>query len=456
MNTPDARRTLLLEAEIAPTLYRQAKPIAIGIFIIMSFGLIDTFFVSLLGTESLAAMGFAMPVTFILMNILMGFGIAAATLIAKQLGSKQVTQAHFTGMSSLLLAALCITAIALAGYFSLNSLFTFLGASGEVLQQLIDYMQVIYLGIIFLTVPMVGNGIIRGSGDMKTPSIIMGVSGLINGILDPLLIFGYGPFPALGIQGAALATVIAWFVICFYAFYVLIYRDKLLQISRRCFMQCYTQSKSILYLALPAASSNLIVPLAGTILTALIATQGHEAVAAFAIGSRVEIFAMIIFMSLSAALTTFSGQNLGASQFHRVERAINLSLRFSLISALVLYALLALASSWIAGIFSEDARVIEITILFFLIVPASFPFQASILVIGGFLPVLHRPLDALLINICRLLVFSIPLGYVAISYAGIGWFFTAIIISNALAYVLALYILTTRMRSDGMRLSLRG
>ncbi|MEF1304143.1 MATE family efflux transporter, partial [Vibrio owensii] len=201
----------LLTAPIPDTLRKMTVPMTMGMIAILMFNLVDTFFISLLGTQALAAISYTFPVTFAVNCITMGIGMGLSTNIGRLLGQGHASQAARFTSHGLLLAVVLVTIASTLGFFTIEPLFRLLGAKEDSIPLIEQYMQVWYLTIPLLVIPMAGNSAIRATGDTKTPAKIMMLAGLINGILDPLLIFGYGPFPELGIQGAAIASAFSWF-----------------------------------------------------------------------------------------------------------------------------------------------------------------------------------------------------------------------------------------------------
>ncbi len=172
-----------------------------------------------------------------------------------------------------------------------------------------QYMEVWYLTIPLLVIPMAGNAAIRATGDTKTPAKIMMLAGAINGMLDPLLIFGPGPFPELGVKGAAIASAISWAGALTMSGYILVRRDKLLSLPSPSHIR--QDFKEILNLGAPAAFSNALNPLSGAVLMAMLAAQGTASVAAYGAAQRVESLLLIVMMSLCSVLTPLMAQNLG-------------------------------------------------------------------------------------------------------------------------------------------------
>ncbi|MDX1353660.1 MAG: MATE family efflux transporter, partial [Thiomicrorhabdus sp.] len=191
----------LLNSPILPTLKKMTIPMIFGMITLMMFNLVDTFFISLLGTEPLAAVSFTFPVTFTVISLAIGLGIGTSAVIAKALGSDKLDEARFDASIALLISVVLVFCLSVVGYVFITPIFELLGAGQQVLPLIHDYMSVWFLGSVFLITPMVGNSVLRARGDTKTPSLVMGGAGLINAVLDPILIFGLGPMPALGIQG---------------------------------------------------------------------------------------------------------------------------------------------------------------------------------------------------------------------------------------------------------------
>lgn len=164
----------------------------------------------------------------------------------------------------LFLAVILVTLLAVLGALTIEPLFTLLGASAELISLIHDYMLIWYLTVPMLVIPMVGNAAIRTTGDTKTPSLVMGVAGLVNGVLDPLLIFGPGPFPEWGIRGAAIATSLSWLMAMLVSLHILRQREQLLSWRLSPRPQRLAHWRALLQVAVPASFTNMLNPLAST------------------------------------------------------------------------------------------------------------------------------------------------------------------------------------------------
>jgi len=421
----------LLTAPIGPVLKKMTKQVLFGMLMLMSFNLIDTYFIGLLGTESLAAISFTFPVTFTIISLSIGLGIGTSAVIAKARGADLLEQAKDDGLGALILSFILVAVLAVIMYSFTNEIFTLLGAKPDLLPLIHEYMDIWYIGAVFLMSPMVGNAILRASGDAKTPSIIMAVSGLINAVLDPLLIFGLGPFPELGIQGAAIASVIAWgfgFVI---VIYILAVKRKLIWIRWIPITQFIAVSRRVLRIGLPAAGANMLTPIAMAVLTAMIAVHGNAAVAGFGVGTRLESIASMVVLALSMTLPPFISQNFGAGQWDRVEQAYKSVIKFVMLWQLAVYLVLAAVAGYIAMAFGkDDPEVMEVIKLFIWTLPLSYGFQGIIILSNSSLNALHKPMKALALSIVRLFIFYVPFAYIGSVYFGLVGLFVGALIGN--------------------------
>ena len=177
----------LTEGQVPIQLLRLTLPMIWGVLSVLAFSLADTYFVAQLGTKELAAMSFTFPVVTILGSIAMGLGTGASSVIARVIGRGEHQQVQRLTTDSLLLSLLIVSILASLGLITINPLFATLGAELELLPLIRDYMNIWYLGMVFLVVPMVGNSVIRASGNTVLPSLIMTLAAGVNILVDPLL-----------------------------------------------------------------------------------------------------------------------------------------------------------------------------------------------------------------------------------------------------------------------------
>jgi putative MATE family efflux protein len=406
----------------------------------------------MLGTQELAAISFTFPVTFTVISLNIGLGIGTSAIIAKLLGAGQRDQAKETATGALMLTMVLAIILAIIGVMSIEPIFRMMGADENQLVLIHEYMLVWYGAGMFLAMPMVGNSVLRASGDTKTPSYVMAFGGLINVVLDPLLIFGWGPVPAFGIQGAAIATLISWAVGLFYILYLLAVKRKLIEAKFLNWQQLKRSSGGILKIGLPAAGANMLTPISAGIVTAIVAGYGPEAVAAWGVGGRLESIASIVVLSLSMSLPPFISQNFGANKLERVGQAYSLCVKFVIVWQLIIFAILALLSGVIANIFTNEPKVISTIVLFLLIVPLGYGLQGVTILTNSSFNAMHMPLSAFLLNGMRLFVFFVPFSFIGSYWFDLPGLFWAAVLANitvgCLAFIWFKTILASRFKQS--------
>lgn len=427
------RKARLIEGPVGKMLFNMTVPMVFGIAAIIMFNLIDTFFIAQLGINELAAISFTFPVVLVVGSLALGLGQGAAAVISQAIGKGDYDRVQRLTTDSLILSLILVGIFIIVGILTIDPLFSLLGATPEIIVLIRQYMMIWYLGMLFVVVPMVGNSAIRATGDTKTPSIIMIIAALVNFVLDPLLIFGLGPFPRLGLAGAAIATVTARATTLVISIWVLYYRDKMITLKIPALKEVVESWKSILYIALPSAGSRIIIPIGMGVITRIVSAYGAEAVAAFGVASRIELVAIMVFMALGAVIAPFVGQNWAAGRLDRVYLGRKYTNIFSMAWGAAMLVLLAIIARPVATVFSTSPIVINTVILYLTIVPVGIGYQGVFLLSTTSLNVLNRPLHAAALSVMQMFVLYIPLAYLGSYLFGLAGVFSAVPITYFIA-----------------------
>jgi putative MATE family efflux protein len=354
-----ADRRDLTTGPVAKHLARLGAPMILGIFAVLSVSLADTWFLGQRGTEPLAAISFAFPVVLTLSSLGIGLSAGAASVVSRALGADDGDQVKRLATDSLLLGVAFVLTISVAGWLLTPALFRLLGAEGAIHELIVTYMRIWFFGLPFLVVPMIANGLIRANGDSVAPSAIMITAALVNGGLDPVLIFGLGPIPELGIAGAAWATVIARVITFLASVGVLVFRERLVTLTRPALAVLMRSWKEVLQVGIPAAGSNILNPLGITAVTGLLASYDPETVAAFGVATRLESGLSIPMLALSAAIGPVAGQNWGRRREDRTRRAMRDSFLFDLGWSVLIGLVFLLGADGLVAPFSEEPAVTD-------------------------------------------------------------------------------------------------
>lgn len=433
----------LLEGSVKGHLARMTLPGIGGMLAIMIFNLTDTWYVSRMGTAPLAAMGLTFAVVMIVGALAMGFSAGAASIISRALGAGNRKLAARTVSDGLVLTVVGTMAISAIGYLTIDPLFTLLGAEGEVLDLVRDYMQIWFLFSVAAIMPPVSDGCLRAAGDMVRPVIVMILCALLNVILDPIFIFGWGPVPAMGMKGAAIATVISRALGGSASLVILHVKHRLIAWTVPHIGELLQSWREIVRLGIPAAITQALNPVAQGFYIRLAAEVGGvQAVAAMATGTRIEAFILIIAMAYGTAIVPFVGQNFGAEAHHRVQEVRRISARFALLYSGIAFLLLLPTAKFMSGWFSDDPLIIHLSVVYLVIAVIGHSGVYLSMWLSQLLNVIGRPRPVMGINISRVFLLIIPLTLLGSRLAGFPGLVAGIALGNLLAGALAYF--TTR------------
>jgi Na+-driven multidrug efflux pump len=262
-----------------------------------------------------------------------------------------------------------------------------------------------------------------------------------------MLIFGFGPFPELGVTGAAIATVISRGLTFCFAMYVLAIREKVITFNKVKIQVILESWKTILYIGVPNAIAKMIIPLGVGIITGLVATFGIEVVAGFGVATRVEFLALSVVMALSSVIPVFVGQNFGANKLKRIEEGVKMSEQFSIVFGILMYGLLFVLARPISHLFTQEKIVSDTVVLYLRIVPLGYTFQGILQILNGALNALHQPIKASLLNLTQMLVVYIPLAVWSSKTFGIVGIFVSLVASYFIVGTIGHYLFKSSLKN---------
>ncbi|MDX9800534.1 MAG: MATE family efflux transporter [Spirochaetia bacterium] len=454
-------KAVLTEGSVGKLLVKLTIPMIFGILGMVIYNLVDTFFVGRLGKDQLAALSFTFPVVLIIGSISHGLGIGTSALVSRAIGENDYNRVKRLATDSLVLSLIIVASFVVLGLLTIEPLFSLLGAGEKIIPYIKEYMSVWYIGMIFVVVPMVGNNIIRATGDSKTPGVIMMIGALLNGVLDPILIFGSSAIPLLstftaflgfeippfGIRGAAAATLIGRSLTFMVAIYVLTVRERVISFKKPRVREVLESWKEILSIGIPNTATRMIIPIGAGVITRIISSQGALAVAGYGIATRIEFFALASVNALSSIIGPFVGQNLGAGRIERVREGIKKGNLMSIILGGFFFALLFIFAGKIASVFSSDPFIVSTASLYLRIVSAAYGLQGIYLVSVPVLNVFKKPLLASFLSIIEVFILIIPLALIGSIFFNIPGIFTAIGISYLITGLISAYTVKKACRN---------
>ncbi len=427
------RRSRLAEGPVGKHLIDMTVPVLFGIAMMMAQSLIDAWFIGQVGDSELAAYSFGFPILMIVTSVAIGLGAGTSSVVARALGADDHRRARRLSTDSLFLSFLITGTIAILGILTIDPLFTLLGAPAEMLPLIRSFMTILYVGVPFIVVGMVGMASMRATGDTRLPSMLMVLAAVLNVILDPILIFGVGPIPRMGLDGAAMAALLARATIFVGTVYLMRYRLDMISFNKPDFGAMRRSWADILHVGIPAAGTNVIVPLGAAAVTAMIARFGPDAVAGFGVASRIESLMLVLYYALSAIIGPFVGQNLSASRDDRILESLWLTTKFCLLSGLAIAALLAAMAGFLPGLFSDNPDVIGVTRQFLWIVPLSYGSYGMVMVMNAAFNGMGQPMPGVWVSVGRIAVLYVPLAVIGMWLIGLAGIFLAYAAANVIS-----------------------
>ncbi len=350
----------LLKGSITRNILSLALPIMVANIIANAYNIVDMIFVGRLGPSSLAAVSLGGVLMSFTWTLLVGLAVGTSSMVSRFYGSRNVEMVSRVTIQSIIIASFISLLLAAFGILGVKPVLEIMGAKNEVLEQGVTYSRIVFLGSGCLIFLFVINSIFRGSGDVKTPMITLGISSILNIILDPLLIFGLGPFPELGVKGAAIATVSGQAVGTILNLYILYKGFSRIHITNWSIKPDLALLKTQISIAIPGSLQNLFQSIGGFVLMHIVASYGTFAVAAYGIGLRLDIMVMLPGWALGASVATVLGQNLGAGQPERAEKAAwkGSFMYFGILAAVCF--LLWFFAEQVISIFNTDPEVVAV------------------------------------------------------------------------------------------------
>lgn len=437
----------LVKDRVLITIVKMAVPMLGATFAMNAYNLTDTWFVSRLGIDSLAAMSFTFPVVMLLRFIMRGLGVGTMTTVAHALGNKNFEKAAALTTHAIFLNLILVSALSFTGLITIKPLFMRLGASGSVLALTGQYMSIWYYGMIVMVMQMMIVDIIMGTGSSKTASFLVIGGTVLNFIFDPVMIFGLFGFPRMGIRGAALATVLSQTIMLIAAVYLLHKKYRLISFLPFSLKDIFNSWKRILHIGVPSILSSILNPISVAVIIRIIADFGKEAIAACGVAGRIEMFAFMVPMTVGMSLLPFTAQNYGAGRFDRIDVARKGTTVFALGFGLITAVFFLIIARPLGAFFSDDPEVIRIVCRYIYITCFGYGFLEVHRYAGFYMTGIHRPISAAILNIIRIVVLLIPLSFIGSRFMGLSGVFGGRLLSDILAGTIGIIWLKKMLRS---------
>jgi len=419
----------ITEGGLVRPLFRLAWPIVAIQLLQVTYNVADTLWLGRLSANAVGALSLAFPLVFLMISVAGGFTTAGSILVAQYTGAESEGSAGEVAGATLAFVGGLSMVLGLAGFLLTADLLAILpssaGTTADIVPLAADYMRIFFLGMPALFGFFIFTSLMRGYGDTKTPMRIMFVSVFLNVILDPILIFGWGPVPDLGIEGAAYATVFSRGVATVLGLYVLFVARAGPAVELPHLVPDLGYVWEIIHIGVPSSLEQSMSALALITLTAMVVTFAPPVVAAYGLGNRLVSLIFLPAVGLGRATNTMVGQNLGAKQSGRAERAVYLATGTGAVVLFLAAVVAAAVPEPIVGVFittgTEDAtRTIEFGSEYLRIRSVEFTFIAVMQVLLGAYRGAGNTKTALAFSVLALWIGRVPTVYYLAFVAGLG------------------------------------
>ncbi|WP_135824421.1 MATE family efflux transporter [Halorussus ruber] len=429
----------LTDGSVGWPLFYLSLPIVITNLLQTAYNLADTFWLGQYSTKALAAISFAFPMVFLLISLGMGLSVAGSILVAQHTGAEEPEKAEYAASQTVTFSLLASVVLGVIGYTFVGDFLAFLGASPDVLWRAESYMQVISLGIAFMFGFFVFVSLMRGYGDTVTPMVVMFGTVVVNVILDPFLIFGWGPFPTLGIEGAAVATIFSRALAMVVGLGIMLQGERGVQIHLSQMRPDLDYFKKLLAIGVPASIEGTGRALSVNLLMYVVGLFPYTVVAAFGIGVRVFSVIFLPAIAVARGVETMSGQNIGAGKPDRAARANDFAAKIMFVVLAAMGVLIWFGAEPIVSVFTDETEVIDIGATFLRYVAPTFGFIGVMRAYTGGFRGAGKTMVAAAIAILMLGIVRLPVAWYNTQYAGMDqtgiWW--AFVVSNIVGAVVA-------------------
>lgn len=411
----------LLEGPIIRSLLSLAIPIALANILQAAYQLIDAYWVGRLGGTAVAAVSVSTPVMFLTIGLGAGLALAGSTLIAQYFGAQnQEMVDHVAGQTLLMIVVVSIV-LGGAGFVFAPTLLRLMGVAPDVYPGALGFMRVSFVGLVFNFFFFMFQSIMRGIGEAKLPVFIVLGTVILNFLLDPPLIFGWGPIPAQGVKGAALATLATQSLAAVVGLGVLFSGRYAIHLGWRHFVPDFAYVKRAFLLGFPASIEQSARALGITVLTFLITSFGTLTLAAYGVGSTILQVIMIPAMGLSMAVSALVGQNIGAGNLKRAEEIGRLGawLGFAILSVFGVIAFF-FAPQLVAFFVPKDPDVIAHGATYVRIMALAWGFLGAQFSLTGVLRASGNMVETMILTLVSQWVLQFPLAYVLSKHTNMG------------------------------------
>ena len=387
-------------------LWTLSVPVLVGMSIQTLYMIVDMVFVGRVGSDALTALSFNLPLGFLVMGVVFGLGSGITAIIAQAVGARDQDQANWTAEHAVMIGIVMTVCFTSLGLFFGIPLLKLLGVPPEILPFAWDYFKIVVAGYGIMIAAIFLRSMLSGEGEVKTPVIIQTLGTLLNIVLDPLFIFTFG----LGVQGAALATVISQTLVAGTLFYIFFVKDRAhVRIRMRGFRWRSKIFADMVRVGAPASLSFLIMGLGGVIFNRILVEFSADAVAAQQIGMRLDHIVILPVVAIAYSLVTLVGMFYGAGRFDLVRGIVRYSLACTVSIGAGVAVFFMIFAPQLVKIFTDDESIRALAVQYLRIFALAYPVFPITMITGRVWQAFGRGMPELVLSLLRVLLIAVPL-----------------------------------------------
>ncbi|MEN6320605.1 MAG: MATE family efflux transporter [Syntrophaceae bacterium] len=424
---------------ILPLLLKMSWPSISAMFAMALYNLIDTFWLTRLSPQAMAAFTICFPIQMVFAAIGIGTGVGAGSFAARMFGAAQHLRAKQTAGQAILLSSLLGLLIIIITLVYHDEILILFGATGDILPLARQYLVTIVFGSPFLLFLMIANNLLRAEGNPSASMYIILTMAIVGAIMDPFLILGLGPFPQMGILGAAISAIIAYFIAGLLSLYYLQLKSSRYALKWHDLLPNVSIIASIYQTGFPSVVMNLVFSLVLIVYNHILANFGSLAIATLGLCFRINGLVVMVLFGMGQGLMPMVGFNEGAKLYGRLMETVNVAVKISVIFSMTVFILFEIFAHSILVLFTNDSELLEIA------VPALRIFVSMLLLIGpnimwiNMFIGLGKGLTSMVLLMMRDALFLIPMLFLLPSWFGLNGVWMAQPLSNALAFFIILF-----------------
>ncbi len=431
---------------IVPLLFRLSIPSIIAMAVQALYNVIDSIYLGRLSTDALSALTLTFPLQIIIIGIAVGTGVGTSSLISRLLGSGDKKRASNAAEHVFLISIIYGFLFLIIGILISDKLLQFFTSDADLIRMGTEYISIIFIGSIALFFPIIGNNILRGEGNTIAPMIAMTLGAVINIILDPFLIFGIGFFPAWGIKGAAIATVLARLISGGFLVFMLFSDKNEITFDLKDFEFDFSIIKEVYSVGFPAMVMQFLASFMLSGMNWILGSFSSTAIAAAGVYFRLQSFVFMPVFGLNQGYMPLVGYNFGHNNPKRIKKAIISAFLISLGFTGIGFLIFQFFPAQLISVFNNDPKLLEIGSNALKNISIAFPIIGPAIIISATFQAIGKGWPSLMLSFFRQIIILLPLMYLLGEIYGLNVLWYSFPISETLALIPACFWLYNTLK----------